>query len=86
MYLFEDAVADAIRATGGRAQVMAGIISAIAGGSEAEGGADAAPQTGEAALTTYSDTYEFVMWYAIGAGVVMLLLAKPINKLMHGIK
>ncbi len=65
---------------------VAGIISAIAGGSEAEGGADAASPTGEAALTTYSDTYEFVMWYAIGAGVVMLLLAKPINKLMHGIK
>ena len=30
MYLFEEAVADAVRTTGGRAQVMAGIISAIA--------------------------------------------------------
>jgi hypothetical protein len=37
-------------------------------------------------MSSYYDAYEFLLWYAVIAGGLYLLLAKPLNRLMHGIK
>lgn len=57
---------------------VAGLFSALAG-------ATAEPGQG-APLSGYTAAYTPITWLAIGAGVLLLLLSKPLNKLMHGIK
>ncbi len=58
--------------------LVAGLFSALAGAS-AEPGAGAP-------LSGYTTAYTPITWMAIGAGVVLLVLSKPLNRLMHGIK
>ncbi|KAA9131694.1 peptide MFS transporter [Marinihelvus fidelis] len=61
------------------AQYVAGIIAAIASG----GGHG--PAEG-AAIAQYSDTYMQLFWLGLVFGIVYLVAAPLINKLMHGVK
>ena len=61
------------------AQYVAGLIAAIASG----GGHG--PEAG-AAISQYSDTYMMLFWVGLTFGVVYLVAAPLINKLMHGVK
>ena len=67
------------------ANFVAGLLSALAGTLD-----QAALAAGEiprdAALNAYQSTFELILWYALGSGALLLIFAKPINKLMHGIK
>jgi POT family proton-dependent oligopeptide transporter len=64
------------------AQYVAGLISRIAsGGSEGAHGVMVA-----ADINQYSDTYMLLFWVGLGFGIVYLLFAPAINKLMHGVK
>ncbi|MFK7741486.1 MAG: peptide MFS transporter [Planctomycetota bacterium] len=58
--------------------LVAGWFSALAGES-AEAG-EGAPLSG------YVDAYTPITYLACGAGLVLIVLSKPINKLMHGVK
>jgi POT family proton-dependent oligopeptide transporter len=60
----------------------AALFSSLAGGGEH----GEAPATGTAALVSYQGAYMPIIYMSIGVGVLFLLLAKPIDKLMHGIK
>ena len=62
------------------AQYVAGIIAAIASGGGGQG-VDAA--TG---INQYSDTYMQLCWLGLVFGIVYLVTAPLINKLMHGVK
>jgi len=66
------------------AYFIAGVLSWMAGG----GGVDeGAADRGEVVpMSAYAATYELIFWYALGAGVLMLLLARPLDRLLHGIK
>jgi POT family proton-dependent oligopeptide transporter len=57
---------------------LAGIFSALAGEQAAEG--EGVPLEGYAAV------YSPIFLYALIAGLALLILSRPINKLMHGIK
>ncbi|MFT4512794.1 MAG: POT family proton-dependent oligopeptide transporter [Planctomycetota bacterium] len=57
---------------------VAGIFSALAG--------EGAPEGEGAPLSGYTGAYTPILYMSVGAGIVLLLLAKPINKLMHGVK
>ena len=58
---------------------LAGKISASAATVNAE-------VVGGVPMSNYYTSYTFVLWYALIAGGICLVLAKPINKWMHGIK
>lgn len=62
------------------AQYVAGIIAAIASGG---GGHGAEAVSG---ITQYQDTYMQLFWLGLAFGIVYLLAAPLINKLMHGVK
>lgn len=57
---------------------VAGLFSALAGETAEPG--EGAPLSG------YADAYMPILYMACGAGLLLLILSKPINKLMHGIK
>lgn len=57
---------------------VAGIFSALAGETAVEG--EGAPLSG------YVDAYTPILYMSVGVGALLLVLSKPINKLMHGIK
>jgi len=61
------------------AQYVAGLIAAIASG----GGGHGAALSG---IAQYSDVYMQLFWLGLGFGVVYLLFAPLINRLMHGVK
>lgn len=64
------------------AQYVAGLIAAVASGGTSEGhGAPVA-----ATITQYSDIYMLLFQIGLGFGIVYLVLAPFINKLMHGVK
>jgi POT family proton-dependent oligopeptide transporter len=67
------------------ANYLAGVLSALAGTLD-EDALEKGEIPKDAALAAYQGTYELIFWYALGAGVLLLLFAKPINKLMHGVK
>ncbi len=50
------------------------------------GGEDAVPQTAEAVMNAYVGTYANFSYAIFAIGVLILLVNKPFNKLMHGIK
>ena len=60
----------------------AALFSSLAGGGEH----GEAPATGAAALVGYQGAYMPIIYMSVGVGILFLLLAKPIDKLMHGIK
>jgi POT family proton-dependent oligopeptide transporter len=57
---------------------VAGIFSALA--------SEGAPAGAGAPLSGYTGAYTPILYMSIGAGILLLLLSKPINKLMHGVK
>lgn len=59
------------------AHYVAGWIAAMA---SVEGGADA---SAEASLTAYASTFELVAMVAVVAGVVLLVVSRPLKRLMH---
>lgn len=63
------------------AQYVAGIIAAIASGGGSGHGAEAISNIGQ-----YSETYMQLFWLGLSFGVVYLIAAPLINKLMHGVK
>ena len=58
---------------------VAGMFSAIAGSAVSVEG-EGAPLSG------YTSAFQPIFWMAIIAGVALLVLSRPLNKLMHGIK
>jgi POT family proton-dependent oligopeptide transporter len=56
------------------------------GGQISKAVADAQRDSGESGLAGYQSVFTDVMIYSIAAGVALLLLARPINKWMHGVK
>ena len=64
------------------AQYVAGLIAAIASG----GGNDEHGEAVAATITQYSDVYMQLFWLGLIVGIVYLVLAPFINKLMHGVK
>jgi len=63
------------------AQYVAGLIAAVASGGGSAHGAPVA-----ATITQYSDVYMQLFWLGLVVGIIYLLLAPLINKLMHGVK
>ncbi len=63
------------------AQYVAGLIAAVASGGNGGHGAMAA-----ATITQYADVYKQLFYLGLGFGVVYLVFAPLINKLMHGVK
>lgn len=57
---------------------VAGLWSALAG--------EAAVAGEDAPLAGYVDPYTQILYASVGGGVLLLILSKPINKLMHGVK
>lgn len=57
---------------------VAGIFSALAGASAEPG--ENAPLSG------YTEAFTPITYMAVGAGVLLMVLSRPLNKLMHGIK
>ncbi len=65
------------------AQYLAGLIAALASGGTA--GAHGAPMEA-AVITQYSGVYMQLFWIGLTFGIIYLVLAPAINKLMHGVK
>ncbi len=63
------------------AQYVAGLIAAIASGGSGGGHGSMVAAT----ITQYSDVYIRLFWIGLVFGVVYLVLAPAINKLMHGV-
>ncbi|MGB5486589.1 MAG: oligopeptide:H+ symporter [Lysobacterales bacterium] len=66
------------------AQYVAGIIAALASGGTNSGGHG--EETVAATITQYSGIYMQLFWIGLVVGVIYLVLAPVINKLMHGVK
>ncbi len=64
------------------AQYVAGVIAAIASG----GSSNAHGEAVAAGITQYQDVYMQLFWLGLGFGVLYLIFAPMINKLMHGVK
>jgi POT family proton-dependent oligopeptide transporter len=64
------------------AQYVAGVIAAIASG----GSSNAHGEMVAAGITQYQDVYMQLFWLGLGFGVLYLIFAPLINKLMHGVK
>ncbi len=64
------------------AQYVAGLIAAIASG----GSSNAHGEMTAASITQYQDVYMQLFWLGLGFGVLYLVFAPLINKLMHGVK
>jgi len=45
-----------------------------------------AEEVGGVPMSSYYDAYHFLLWYAVIAGGIYLVLSKPLNRWMHGIK
>lgn len=60
------------------ANFVAGVIAAIASGGGAHGAASG--------LGQYATTFSLLVWFGVIAGVLFLVVAPLINKLMHGVK
>ena len=65
------------------ANFVGGEIAKLTGG---HGGEGEAPQTAEAVMNTYVGTYENFSYVIVAIGVLVILLNKPFNKLLHGVK
>jgi len=65
------------------ANFLAGLISKAAATIDED---KADKVVGGVPMSSYYDAYNFLLWYAVIAGAVFLLLSKPLNKWMHGIK
>ena len=57
----------------------------VAGAWSAVAGKTAAPGK-DAPLSGYVDPYTQILYASVGSGLLLLILSKPINKLMHGVK
>lgn len=56
-------------------------------GAGGEGGGEEAVQLSPAeSLETYVDVYGQMGWITVGIGVALVLLSRPLNKMMHGVK
>ena len=66
------------------AQYVAGIIAALASGGTNGGGHGEV--TVAATITQYSGIYMQLFWIGLTVGIIYLVLAPVINKLMHGVK
>ena len=66
------------------AQYVAGIIAALASGGTNSGGHG--EETVAATITQYSGVYMQLFWIGLVVGIIYLVLAPLINKLMHGVK
>jgi POT family proton-dependent oligopeptide transporter len=62
------------------AQYIAGIIAAIASGGNGGHGESVSN------IVQYASTYELLLYIGLAVGIVYLVLAPAINKLMHGVK
>ena len=65
------------------AQYLAGLIAAVASGATGGGGHG---ELVSATITQYSGVYMQLFWFGLAVGVIYLILAPFINKLMHGVK
>jgi POT family proton-dependent oligopeptide transporter len=65
------------------AQYVAGIIAAVASGGTNDAGHG---EMVAATMGQYSGVYMQLFWIGLIAGILYLVLAPAINKLMHGVK
>ena len=66
------------------ANYLAGAIATLTGG-EGHGAEEAAVLSAEQGLHTYVDTFSTLGFVLIGFAILIALLSKPLNKLMHGV-
>jgi POT family proton-dependent oligopeptide transporter len=64
------------------AQYVGGIVAQFTA-TETVGGEVTDPQQ---ALQTYVQVFQSIGWAGIASGVVLLILALPLKKMMHGVK
>ena len=64
------------------ANFLAGVISKQAATVDEK----AAKVAGAVPMPSYYEAYKFLLWYGVIVGGVYLVLSKPLNKWMHGIK
>lgn len=67
------------------ANYVAGIIAKLTG-SGGHGGGEGVEMTAEQSLNTYVDVYTQMGLITVGIGLLLVILSKPLNKLMHGVK
>jgi len=66
------------------ANYLAGAIATLTGG-EGHGG-ESVQLTAEQGLSSYVETFSTLGFVLLGFAVLIALLSKPLNKLMHGVK
>jgi POT family proton-dependent oligopeptide transporter len=65
------------------ANFLGGQIAKLTGG---EGGEDGAVESAQVVLETYIGVYEAFAYVIAGVGLLILILNKPFNRLMHGVR
>ena len=66
------------------ANYVAGLLAQLTG-AEGHGGGEGVAATAEQTLTKYVDVYTQMGLITVGIGLVLVILSKPLNKLMHGV-
>jgi POT family proton-dependent oligopeptide transporter len=64
------------------ANFLAGVFSSVAATIDES----KAEQAGGVPMSNYYASYNFLLWYAVIAGGIYLVISKPLNRWMHGIK
>ena len=67
------------------ANFVGGQIATLTGAEGGEGG-EAAAQSAQEVMSSYVDVYANFSYAIVGIGILILILNKPFNKLMHGVK
>jgi POT family proton-dependent oligopeptide transporter len=65
------------------ANYVAALLAKLTGASHGEDGVAFTPAE---SLATYIDTYSKMGYITVGIGLLLVLLSKPLNKLMHGVR
>ena len=65
---------------------LAAMLAKLTGAGGEGGGEEAVKLSPAESLETYVDVYGQMGWITVGIGVALVLLSKPLNKMMHGVR
>ena len=68
------------------ANYVAAILAQLTGTEEHGGGGEEVAASAQQTLTQYIDIYTQMGLITVGIGMVLVILSKPLNKLMHGVR
>jgi POT family proton-dependent oligopeptide transporter len=65
---------------------LAAMLAKLSGAGGEGGGEELEALSPQESLETYVDLYSQMGWITVGIGVFLVLLSRPLNKMMHGVK